>query len=924
LFKINVTSMENIKNLSESIINRPQKLSKSQKTAVKSNKNYIKIIAGAGAGKTETLARRIIYLILVKKVDPKSIVAFTFTDRAAESLRSRIYSLASYFKAYEILNHFGEIYIGTIHSYAKRILEDYFNLGNYIILDQNKEMAFLLNKAYDLEINGYEKNLVRSVIDFQRTSNMVYNELIDIDKLKKNATDFYIKFNSYNKLLENYKLFNFGKIIYDLDNKLRENESKINEINVKYLFVDEFQDINYAQYCLIKLIGKYSNIVVVGDKRQTIYQWRGSNYKFFDDFDKEFPNVETIIIPENRRSLKNIVINANKFVNSFNDSKYNDMKYDNNKDGAGALILGRFDDYNDEANNIAKTILKLKNNGTIKNYSDIGILMRSVKKSADGIIKALKENNIPYIIAGNVGLFKRDEAMSLAMIFSWLSDSETAEFDGITGDDLLKKAYNLWSNIVKINDYEAFKNDIDDIKNKIFESGNDHKNESDKGYKHLTAVFQDVLNALNYKSLDIENDELIMANIGRFNELLTDYETAYWYGGKKSSLKTIITHLYKYIKNYAMDYYDEQEIDDIKDLNAVNIMTVHQAKGLEWPFVFLTSISNKIFPNSMVGKKLCWCGVPDDLFDRKRYEGSIEDEKKLFYVAITRPKYNLIITNYKEKNNRNYRDSDFIENLSLNLFEDFSIDKNRYFNCASEKKEDLKSFGITDLMRYDNCHYSYLLRNIFGYQPGINEAIGYGNALHFVLRMASKLMDEGYDCENAVIEAIDEYFHLPYAGEKTLKNLKHSGLEILKKFVANHAETLKNEDNVEYRLEFPIEKASIIGKVDIVIKDKDNSFEILDYKTDKSVQKEDQSFIQLNTYAMGLAKLGKEPLKAHIAYLTENELKEIDISKESRKLAEDEIIGYIKNIENKNFKANAGNHCKNCDVKKICRYYNGD
>ena len=360
--------MEDIKNLSENIISHPQKLSKSQETAVKSNKKYIKIIAGAGAGKTETLARRIIYLILVKKVEPKYIVAFTFTDRAAQSLKSRIYNLASYFKADEILNHFGEIYIGTIHSYAQKILEDYFNFGNYIILDQNKEIAFLLNNMYNLEINKYGKSTIKSVFNFQRTSNMIYNELIDAEKLKKNAADFYIKFNKYNKLLENYRLFNFGKIIYDLDNKLRDNEAKIKEIHVKHLFVDEFQDINYSQYYLIKLISKYSDVVVVGDKRQTIYQWRGSNYKFFDEFDNEFPGVETIIIPENRRSLKNIVINANKFVSSFNDPKYNDMEYVNDK--SGTLILGRFDSYNDEANNIAKTILKLKNDGTIKNYSD--------------------------------------------------------------------------------------------------------------------------------------------------------------------------------------------------------------------------------------------------------------------------------------------------------------------------------------------------------------------------------------------------------------------------------------------------------------------------------------------------------------------------------------------------------------------------
>ena len=144
------------------------------------------------------------------------------------------------------------------------------------------------------------------------------------------------------------------------------------------------------------------------------------------------------------------------------------------------------------------------------------------------------------------------------MIFLWLSDKTDDNFDDIAGDDLLKKAYRLWSNIVKFEDYETFKNEISSIKDKIFKFKS--------SYPHLTTVFQEVLNVLNYKSLDIEKDELVMANIGRFNELLTDYETAHWYGGRKSSLKYIVSNLYWYIKTYAMNYYDEQEVEEIKDL----------------------------------------------------------------------------------------------------------------------------------------------------------------------------------------------------------------------------------------------------------------------------------------------------------------------------------------------------------------------
>jgi len=910
--------MENEKNLINKIIDEPYKLSEDQKIAVLSNKRHIKIIAGAGAGKTETLARKIIYLLLVKKVEPKDIVAFTFTDRAAESLKNRVYNTAVYFNADEILNHLGEMYIGTIHSYAKRILEDYFDYGNYNLLNENQEIAFLLSNRNNLDIANYEKNITQSVLTFHKTVNMVFEEYLDIESLKRNATDFFVKYNNYIKLLENNKLVTFGKVIYDLVNKLKDDAEKIKEISVKYLFVDEFQDINYLQYYLIKLLGTYSSITAVGDTRQTIYQWRGSNYKFFDDFNNEFNDVETIIIPENRRSLKNIVINANEFVKSFKNSNYNDMKYLNNDNGS--LILCKFESYDDESRNIVKTILKLKDNNIINNYSDIAVLMRSVKKSSDGIIRELKNNNIPYIIGGKVGLFKRDEALVLAMIFSWFSEyNKWKSMDiNLEGDDLLKCIFQKWSAITNIGDYNNFKFDLCNIKNKIYNDNKD-KNES---YKNLTEIFQDVLNIMNYKSFDYNKDKIIMANIGRFNELLTDYETANWFGGIHTTMKELFKGLYWFINAYAVSSYEEPQLDDINNLDAVQIMTVHQAKGLEWPVVFLTSMCQRIFPNSYIGRKSNWCGIPDNLFDRNRYEGDLEDEKRLFYVAITRPKYNLIITNYKTKNNKSYHDSEFINNLRLDLFENYDINNNQYYFINNPKNNDeIDTYSTTDLIRYNQCHYMYLLRNVFGYQPGINEAIGYGNALHFVLKKSADLVKEGYSQESAIIEAIDQYFHLPFAGQKALNNLSKSAKKLLIDFINDNPGILKNANEMEYRLEFPIEKASIVGKVDIVINDNESGFEIIDYKTDKNVGTYDEAFIQINTYVIGLKRLGKNVSRGYVAYITERELKEVNIEKESQKLSEEEIKAYIKSIKNNNYKANAGRHCNTCDMKKICKYY---
>lgn len=512
--------------LVEEILNKPSELSPDQKEAVLSHSSYNRVIAGAGAGKTETLTRRIVYLILAKNVEPSSIVAFTFTERAAQNMKSRVYQRVNELDKSR-LGKLGEMYVGTIHAYAKRILDDYFGFGNYNVLDENQEIAFLMRHGRDIGINDYDKNYSESCRIFLRTVNMVWNEMLDRKKLEAKAPDFCEKLVHYEYLLDKHKLLTFGRMILLAVQKLRENSETLS--GVKHLIVDEYQDINQAQEELIRLIGKNGEIFVVGDPRQSIYQWRGSDEKFFDSFEETFKGTKTVSIRENRRSGKKIVVNANKFAETFKKIICEPMEATRKEDGFIGLVEHELPE--DEASWIADQIQDLVKKRGLK-YSDIGVLTRSVSLAAGPLVNILKERRVPYIVGGKVGLFKRDEAQALGRIFAWFYEKGFWVEDPwrwgeqVTGEDLLWTALDCWRSVYQYRMPHDVESRLREIKADL--------NSKRSTYDNFTSVFQDVLVALGFMNLahTDANDATIMANMGRFNNLLTDYETANRVGGR--------------------------------------------------------------------------------------------------------------------------------------------------------------------------------------------------------------------------------------------------------------------------------------------------------------------------------------------------------------------------------------------------------
>ncbi len=899
------------------ILDGPPKLSDDQREAVLSKSRYNRVIAGAGAGKTETLTRRIVYLLSVEAIKPSSIVAFTFTEKAAQSMKSRIYMRVGEICGQEATANLGEMYVGTIHAYAKRVLEDFFRFGNYTVLDDNQEIAFLLRHGWRLGVRNYGNYYAECCRNFLRTVNMIWDEMLDEKKLQKNAPNFFKRLKWYEELLKEHRLLTFGRMIYEAVLKLREAPDTLS--HVQHLIVDEYQDINRAQAELIGYIGKNGTIFVVGDPRQSIYQWRGSDEKFFAKFSKMFPKTNEVSIRENRRSGKRIVKNANRFANSFARTRYDAMSP--TRAEAGFVGIASHESSEDEAEWIVDQIESLMERNRELKFSDFGVLTRSVSTSARALIEELKARQIPYIVGGKVGLFRRDEAQALGRIFSWFWDEgfwvedAWSWSDRISGDALLVTGLTSWDQAhnhghpINAEDrLRVIKRDLNSVK---------------PSYGNFTKIYYDVLNALGFGNLDYtdRNDAAVMANLGRFNNLLTDYESADRIGGRSPKWERDLRGLCWFMNSYALSAYEEQPSDDIRGVDAVQVMTVHQAKGLEWPIVVLFATVDSRFPARLVGREQNWCDVPREMFDVGRYEGDIDDERRLFYVAVTRARDALVVSHFR-KLTRNVSRSRFIEDMdpsvAMNMRDDDSLPAiTLQPNMAPEE---IQTFSASEIVTYNICPHMYLLRELWGYQPQLNQAIGYGNGMHYCLRRAGELVKkEGYGPVSAVAKSVGEDFHMPFVGGSVLDNFRNSAKSKLLNFAKQYGEDLKRIEEVEYRLEFPIRNATIMGKVDVILKD-GGEMEVRDYKTSEEVRKFEEIAVQVRLYTAGLKSMGRPVTSGSVAYLEQADVKPVDVCGNLLELEKKNAEETVVDIMEGRFEPNSGENCGRCDQKLICRW----
>jgi len=896
------------------ILNEPHPLSDSQREAVLADSKYVRLVAGAGAGKTETLTRRILYLLFEKHFSPGSIVAFTFTEKAAASMKNRIFKRVLGLGAVEIYNTLGDMYIGTIHGFCNRILEEEFGYGSWEVLDENQEMALLINISDRIGLTTGRNTTDKASI-FKQSLSVMYNDLLSRDEIEKQAPEFFASVRAYEAYLDRFHLLTFDRMITLALTHLQEHPDVTRSI--RHLIVDEYQDINPAQEALIKIIG-LDDIFVVGDPRQTIFQWRGSDEGCFQRFATFYPDVYDIVLPENRRSGKQIVTVANTLASHFRTGPYEPMTA--TRPDAGAVYRIDYPTAGDEAEGVADQILTLVNSGSCR-YQDIGILLRSVNNSATPFIQALRRYHIPFILSGQVGLFKRQEILALAKIFCWLSPkgffpaSIKDRKNTISGDLLLDSAIDDWFSVVSpVYTKEVVRKTLGYWKLAVLEN---------KAYRNFTTAYYNLLSILGFHALspDTAEDAVVMGNIASFGRVLADFESSQHYGGKTADIAQFVRDLHWYLFLYAYWRYEESAGEQDSAVDAVRLSTVHQAKGLEWPVVFVPALIDGKFPSSRVGERKNWL-IPRELFPALRYEGNTEAERQLFYVALTRARDLVCLSWYEEEGDSGLQPSQFIEDeigREPVIPHPYTRPVPGVACQAPEPDAELHSFSAKDLILFQQCPYRYRLNKEWGFLPGLSPDLGFGNALHFCLGEISNLLKQGVPVEQAVDQSIESGFFLPYADRNRFLGMKRVAHQRLLSYATKRKEDLLRVHASEFRIEFPVRNGTIIGKIDVML-DSTEGLEIQDYKTSDEVIAPEAGAMQVKIYAYGLRLLGKPVSSAGVAYIEDARVDPVPVRDTEIDGVREIVEGLIDQIQEKRFPGKPGKQCGSCDYFQICRF----
>lgn len=724
-------------------------LNNKQQEAVFLTEGPLLILAGAGSGKTRVLTHRIAYLIEEKNVNPWNILAITFTNKAAGEMRERVDNLIGFGAE--------SVWVSTFHSMCVRILRRYADrigyTNSFTIYDTDDQKTVMKEVCKKLQIDT--KNIKEKAILGKISA--CKNELIGPEQfLKDTQNDFGMKkiaqaYSEYQKQLKSNNAMDFDDLIAKTVELFRLNPDVLESYQerFKYIMVDEYQDTNTAQFRLISLLaGKYRNLCVVGDDDQSIYGFRGANINNILDFEKIFTDAHVIKLEQNYRSTQNILDAANQVISNNYGRKSKTLWTDN---GEGEKI--NFTAYNtgfDEANGIVSDI-KNKVAAGEYNYRDIAILYRTNAQSR-ALEEKFVQNNIPYRVFGGVNFYARKEIKDILAYLKTI--------DNATDDVAVKRIINvpkrgigqtsidrvsIYADENAMSFYDALRNvrDISTISKgavKIEPFTNMIQMLRSKATVYsVTELLEDVVDDTGYIQYlkDTETDDEVEQRIENINELITKAKN-YDDTAEEPSLSG-------FLEEVAL----VADIDNLdENTDRVVLMTLHSAKGLEYPVVYLAGLEDGLFPSYMTI-------TSED-------PNAIEEERRLAYVGITRAMKELNLSAAKQRMIRGETQynkvSRFVKEIPRNLLKVDGRDgaERRVTKENRVIKDDSVFKRNTPVKTPVRTNYTSLSSsNVFDKAPSGKSALSYGigdNVKHikFGIGKVVDIKDGGRDYEVTV------------------------------------------------------------------------------------------------------------------------------------------------------------------------------
>ncbi len=607
-------------------------LNEQQYKAVSTDSQYVRVVAGAGSGKTRTLTYRISYLIGEKGFRPSSILAITFTNKAASEMKQRAISLVPQAKT--------TLSISTFHSFCARFLRQEIDLlgfsNDFQIIDDEDQLQMIKDIAV---ANGFKKKdpIVKYALNFISHQKCIGNYPEDVSlnshclEEDKTSLKFYSIYEDQKDLMGK---LDFDDLLLKTIQVLSSSKSTRDKWRSKYsnILIDEFQDTNDIQFKLVKLLmGEHTNLYVVGDPDQTIYTWRGANQNIILQFESTFKNAETIILNENYRSTQNILNAANKLI-SFNKKRVPKDLFTSNIKGDKVEFVSSIS-REAEARNVAHKIEIYSRLDPNFSYKDVAILYRAAYLTLP-IEKEFMQRRLPYVIYGGIKFFQRKEIKDILAYFNLIynkkDDLSFKRIINVPKRDIGEKTIS----VLEAEKQQAGLSFFEYIE-RIKEFDTELRTKNILALTNLINAIKDVKNKLN-DNLEAYPSVLqkFIEDIGYYDYLKNDEDGE----DRIDNVQTLFDDILTYVKNnpdstfqsYLENAMLQTSQDEIKDGDFISLMTVHVAKGLEFKYVFVIGLNQGVFPS--------------DRTTIESGEDGLEEERRLCYVAFTRAKQKLHVS----------------------------------------------------------------------------------------------------------------------------------------------------------------------------------------------------------------------------------------------------------------------------------------
>ena len=929
-------------------------------------KGHLLVVAGAGTGKTRVITERIKNLIEAEGIKPKEILALTFTEKAAGEMVERTGDAMPL--GYE------EPWISTFHSFSDRILRaEGIEIGidpGYKLLSSPEQWILLRKNLFDLGLKyfrplGNPTKFISAILKFisrlqdENVSPEDFEKFVQNTELENEEKERIFElahvYTEYTRIKLEKSKMDFGDLITWTLKLFKERPHILEKYRkqFRHVLLDEFQDTNFAQYELIKLLCPVEmgdrSLVVVGDDSQSIYKFRGAAVSNILQFMEDYPKAERVTLLKNYRSGQKVLDPSYKLIVNNNpdtlESKLGISKelISQIKTKGISPEIRQAESLEDEVEFVIKKIYEVLGKEPEYTYKDVAILARA-NSHLDPFLMALRKHGLPYQLVGNRGLYDRDEVRDVIALLRIIANPK----DGVSmyrvlnipsleidGDDISKllsearyKKTDLWD---EVKNSEKVKLSL--LKELIKERQENITRETPSEF-----IFNMVTN-IGYLRPLIEDEtvenQLSIKNLDMFLNKAKEFEIKHREDTKE--LPTVVDFL-DYME-LVLEAGDNPAQAELEDIDTVNLMTVHASKGLEYPVVFMVNLVSDRFPTRNKGDVI---DVPNELIKETLPSGDehIQEERRLFYVGMTRAQKYLYLTlakNYGGK--REKVPSGFLQETGLKM---------EYIGKVADEKAGGQDslFGITSAFRdpqavnvanlvpqtmsytqidtYNACplkyKYSYILRI-----PTLpNYALSFGTTMHETLKEfhTKRMFGKNVSLEDLYEIYERKWIPLGYDDEKHRTERFESGKRVLEEYFSKHGAVKDNIEALEKSFNLRIGGTNFFGRIDRIDNLESGGVEIIDYKTGTAkTQKDVDRDAQVTIYAMAAKEaLGLKPDLLTLYFLESGEKVSTTRTQEELVKQKEKIVETVENIKKGQFEANPTIQCGWCDYKDICPF----